>query len=388
MIRIALVLALAVGFAGTAAAKQVTKFQLGAWYGGAYTSDETGAFTSCLASASYNSGITMIVKVDREFVWEIGFSSNTWSFSPGEDIRLRFRIDKSRWENVTATAYSNTGVLVPMDGRAELVKRFRGGRTLELQDSQESFHFNLGGTSRLMVKLVRCTEQQLAREPSRQPNNNQVARTETPSVQPRTETPDRQNTQTARRADTKSGVKNKAVTNPYKNQKTTSDSDHLLVAEGTRVLSNFVANASLKDSQILSPADVPASLQFAHSVATAGGQVAFVFVVPREADLPQKTVTAAVVAKVSDGCEGSFLSGSAKSVVNDTKVSTGFAACEDGDQLTQMRYVVTPRGDGGIYLIGLIAGDSPEIGNGLQEVSPGDAVDDELLRQAAYRASR
>jgi hypothetical protein len=327
----------------------------------------------------------MIVKVDRQFIWEIGFRSDDWSFSPGDNIDLRFRIDESQWESVTATAFSGTGVLIPMDGRANLVKRFRGGRTLELRDTQQSFYFDLTGTSRLMVKLVRCTEQQLAREPSGG-TTDELAGRDTPGVQPRGETTDRQNTQSDRHADSATGSKNKSNPTPQRNETSAVNDDYLLVAEGTRIVSNFVINAGLKDAVILAPSDVPASLQFAHSVASAGPQTAFVFIVPREANLPQKAVTAAIVAKVSDACDGNFLSGSAKSEVDDTQLATGFAACEENDALTQMRYVVTPRGDGGIYLIGLIAGDGVT-SNALQELAPEDSVDDEQLRQAAYRAS-
>ena len=388
MFRIVIFLALALYFTGSAAAKQITELRVGSWYGGAYISDQTGAFTSCVASAVYNSGITMIVKVDREFLWEIGFRSDSWSFKVGEEIRIKFRIDGSAWERVTATAFSTSGVLIPMDGRAGLVKRFRGGRTLELRDSQESFYFDLRGTSRLMVKLVRCTERQLAKEPSQGVRNKKVTRSDTPSTQPSTKAPATPSTRTTRRADTGSGSKNKTVTAPARKRETTTYDDNFLVAEGTRVLSNFIANTGLRDSVILSPSDVPASLQFAHSVATAGGQVAFVFVVPGDANLPQKTVTSAIVSKIEDTCEGSFLSGSAKSEVDGAKVSTGFAACEHNDELTQMRYVVTPRDDSGIYLIGLLSGDGGEVGNGLQEPSAEDMVDDELMRQAAYRASR
>jgi len=37
--------------------------KIGNWSGGAYTNDQTGAFTGCVASAPYQSGITVIVMV-------------------------------------------------------------------------------------------------------------------------------------------------------------------------------------------------------------------------------------------------------------------------------------------------------------------------------------
>ena len=385
MFRLVLLLMFAVGLAGTADAKKISNFRVGAWHGGAFVDDDTGVFNSCLASAEYNSGITMFVRVDRELIWEIGFLSDKWSFTKGSQIKLQFKIDRSEWESVVASAYSKNGVRLQMDGRAQLVKRFRGGRTFKLRDSQETFHFDLTGTSRLMVKLVRCTEQQLAREPSAPAVNDQVARKRTPAPQPQTADPDARNQQ---RATARQGTKQQAYTAPPANRTPASDTDAVLVAEGTRILSNFVIKAGLTNPEILPPAEVPAELQFAHSVAGAGGQVAFVLIVPRAAELPQKTVTAAIVAKVSDGCEGSFLTGTAKSEVDGTKLATGFAACDEDDQLTQLRYVVTPRSDDGIYLIGLLAGNAVAPGNGLQDAPPQDVVEDDALHLAAYQASR
>ena len=303
MYRLILAVFLAVAVTGAADAKKITSFQIGAWLGGAFTDDDTGRFNSCLATAEYNSGITMFVRIDRELLWEIGFLSSSWSFNKGERIKLRFRIDRSKWENVVATAYSTNGVRIAMDGRAQLVKRFRGGRVFELRDNAETFRFDLTGTSRLMVALARCTEKQLAREPSAPAERNEVARNQT--LTPQTETTD-QAPQSNRRATARQETKQPARTPAKPEQSPAQITDHMLVAEGTRILSNFIAKANLSDPEILPPEDVPVSLQFAHSVASAGGQIAFVLIVPRAANLPRKTVTAAIVARVSDGCEGSF----------------------------------------------------------------------------------
>lgn len=394
MKRIVLLLALVLGLTGEASAKQISEFRVGAWYGGAYTSDKNGAFTSCIASAVYNSGITMLVRVDREFRWEIGFRTDKWKLNPGENIRVKFRIDRSPWEYVTATAYSDNGVLLPMDARDGLVKRFRGGRLLELRDKDESFHFDLKGTSRLMVKLVRCTERQLALEPTQPPQTErttQRAEADTDTVRNDTVAPlERQMTTTTSTERTQARTARKETHREDNTKRTTTTAfdDQHLVAEGTRVLSNFITNAGLKNSLILSPSDVPDSLQFAHSVATASGQIAFVFVVSDDIRVSRNDVTAALSNKLSGVCEGDFLSGKSRTVIEGSKVSTGFAACDHDNKLTQIRYVVTPRGQGGIYLIGLISGDGGDWNTSIEGIVPEDSVGDEALRMAAFQASR
>ena len=39
--------------------------RVGNWYGGSYTSDQTGAFSHCAASTPYNSGIEFFVSINN-----------------------------------------------------------------------------------------------------------------------------------------------------------------------------------------------------------------------------------------------------------------------------------------------------------------------------------
>ena len=53
--------------------------KVGAWTGGAYTNDTTGAFTHCAAGAPYLSGIYFMVLVDANLDWALGFANENWS---------------------------------------------------------------------------------------------------------------------------------------------------------------------------------------------------------------------------------------------------------------------------------------------------------------------
>lgn len=365
MIRfLAVVVALLI--ATPALGKQVARISSGIWEGGVHFSDRTGQFSSCIVSAPYKSGILMLVMIDRNYLWDLGFSSKRWNLRVGDKIGLQYRIDSGRWSQTSATVYAKNAVRLPMQGKSNIVDRFRRGRTLELRDANQSYFFNLTGTSRMMVRLVQCVRQQLAREKAT--GTARVANT--PSVPSKSKTGGSKQVATA-----------PASTNRY-------NDDHL-VAEGTRVLSNFIASASLRNSTILSPAAVPESLKFAHSVATASGQVVFVFVTPGEAKMSRQTVISALSSKVEAACQGDYLSGTSRKKVTGVSVSTGFAACDRSGDVTQIRYVVTPRAQGGIYLIGLISGQGGEWGGQLDNaLTAQEVVDDELLREAAFNASR
>lgn len=91
-------------FVGHAGAASVDSFRLGGWNGNAFTDDQSGLFTSCVASADYKSGITLYVEVDTNYNWAIGFSAPHWNMDVGSDIPLQYRIDRGGWQQGMAKA--------------------------------------------------------------------------------------------------------------------------------------------------------------------------------------------------------------------------------------------------------------------------------------------
>ena len=49
---------------------------VGNWSGGAFTNDQTGAFTGCIASANYKSGITVFVMVSNTTTFDPNLANN------------------------------------------------------------------------------------------------------------------------------------------------------------------------------------------------------------------------------------------------------------------------------------------------------------------------
>ena len=55
------------------AAGPMRPFPFGLWSAGAYTNDQTGAFSHCAAYVPNNSGVVTLVTVDRSFDWSLRF---------------------------------------------------------------------------------------------------------------------------------------------------------------------------------------------------------------------------------------------------------------------------------------------------------------------------
>src|ERR1035438_296917 len=56
---------------------------VGAWNGGAYTDDNTGAFSHCAAGSEYASGVSLIVSQTASNSWLLGFGSTAFHFTKG-----------------------------------------------------------------------------------------------------------------------------------------------------------------------------------------------------------------------------------------------------------------------------------------------------------------
>lgn len=336
-----------------AQAAQVSSYQIGNWLVGVHTDDSTGRFASCIASVKYNSGITLLVAVSREFQWDLGFSAAHWRFTPGERISLQYRFDRSAWTGTTAEAISEKLVKMPMPSNGPVAQLFRRGRMMEVHDGHQSFYFDLQGTSRLLVSLAQCADASV--------RNEQVASSNsTPSVPTPPSAPAAETRQVA--------------------------DISALKLEGTLVLSNFLLAADLRGAEILGEQDFPKELSFAHAVAVTGETIGFSLVVPA-LDVTPDALSAQIAGTISESCDGKFGTGSTKETVQAAKLINGFTACEKGGVKSLLQYVVVSRKQGGQYVIGVLSA-SPEETNRTPATKTSPAVNSERLMDAAFRVSQ
>src|SRR5713226_550641 len=106
------------------AAGPTRPFQLGRWSGGAYTNDQTGAFSHCAALVPYNSGIVMLATVNRSFHWSLGFADPRWALTPKAQIPIELHFDGGPAFTVVGSVLAPTVVEVPMPDNSRLINTF------------------------------------------------------------------------------------------------------------------------------------------------------------------------------------------------------------------------------------------------------------------------
>jgi S1-C subfamily serine protease len=140
----------------SASAAELDTFNLGGWDGGSYSNDQDGLFTHCAANAHYNSDLTLVVVVDREYNWFLGIQNPDWQLNVGEEFPFELKIDRGRWNSFSATAIAPDHVEIQMPNDDASVNDFRYGSLLSVRSGDFNASFDLDGTARLVAHLADC----------------------------------------------------------------------------------------------------------------------------------------------------------------------------------------------------------------------------------------
>ncbi|WP_417685685.1 hypothetical protein [Roseibium sp.] len=307
----------------SADAGSVERFRLGNWNGDAYVDDNTGAFSSCVASASYRSGISMSVQVDNRYDWYIGFSAPGWNLTVGQDIPLQYRIDRGPWQHGTARVQYNTLARMPMPDNGYIITRFRRGRTLYVYDGKQTYEFRLTGTSKLLARLARCVKTNLARYGSGGPS--------------------------AGSAPTQLGS---APSGPAPLGGETSANATLQV-EATQALFNLMGQARVTGLKLLPEDQRKPSFQGLHAVAADDNRTIVAHILQAGSYTNEQEIMAQIIADSAKACDGSFSSGSEWVTEGGKSMLTSYAHCQMGDEDLVERAALVNRTAGGLFVYGV-----------------------------------
>jgi hypothetical protein len=67
--------------------------KIGQWTGGAYTNDQTNAFSGCSAGAPYLNGVYLVLSKHVDNSWSIGFGSPNFHLTTGETFPIDLTFD-------------------------------------------------------------------------------------------------------------------------------------------------------------------------------------------------------------------------------------------------------------------------------------------------------
>jgi hypothetical protein len=326
------------------------------WSGGAYTDDNTGEFSNCIASANYKSGINFGVVVSKTYSWILAFSHPNWSLAQGQRFPIVLSFDGRNTFNVDGVALTRTSVFVPMPDNSALIKSFRAAHTMSAFAQGNLFQFDLSGTSVLLPSLVNCVETINAKGIAAAGNFTVLLNAAPQQVAPPTAASSLQ---------------------PARPQEGSAE----LQLEAMQIASNFILKASLPHPSLVSRSETPVSLASTGAAWKADNATGFVRIIPPQPNVAGLDVAAAIVGNDAKDCKGKFASARNSELVDSEVVFRGMSSCEDSERSVSAEYFIFPRKSGGFIMFSVLT-PTKTIG---QQIQPQQR--DEInagFRKAAY----
>lgn len=302
---------------------------VGNWHGGAYTNDNTGQFTGCIASSNYKSGISFGVMVSPNMTWRLGFTHNNWNMAPGQQFPIVLTFDGQAPFNAMGVAANRSLVVVDMPDNSLLINQFRKSRAMSAFAQGQLFQFALTSTSILLPTLVNCVTVVNTAGITNAGNFTVAAAPKQPPSAPPVGT--------SLKADTGQRV-------PAEYQ-----------IEAIELATNFILKTALQNPKVLSRAETPVSLASHGAAWKSDEAVGFVRIVPPQDNMKGLDVASAIVGNDAQECKAKFASGRTSELVDSEVVFRGFSSCEDSDGQRLSQYFIVPRKKGGFILFSVVA---------------------------------
>lgn len=141
-----------------AAARTIRRYDVSGWDVSATANDKTGKFSSCIASARYNSGVQLLFLIDEHFNWFVALGGQRINVINGRNYDFIFRIDDGLIQKYNSKAIGNDMILVSLNDDVSLFNEMRRGRTLFTKVGNDFVSFNLDGSSRMLTELALCVK--------------------------------------------------------------------------------------------------------------------------------------------------------------------------------------------------------------------------------------
>jgi hypothetical protein len=303
---------------------------VGNWKGGAFTNDQTGAFTHCVAGASYDSGIYFMVMIDQAAAWSLGFQNPKWSFKTDDAFPIALTFDGQSPFNVQGVGVSENLMRVPMPTDSALIAQFRKAKVMTAFTHGHLFQFKLDSTAVLLPTLANCVavvkQQGVA-------NAGDFSVKLAPKV--------------AAAPPVVAGGSMK----PESPQNLSSE----MQIEAIELASNFILKTTLHNPKVLTRSETPIAVASTGAAWSSDEAIGFVRIVPPKDGVKGLDVASAVVAMDAHDCKGKFASGRTSELVDSDVVFRGFSSCDDSGGARLSQYFIVSRKKGGFVLFSVVS---------------------------------
>ena len=127
---------------------------VGNWIGGAFSNDETGAFSHCAATTPYANGVILVVSQNAAGTWSLAFASPSYRFNKGENAAIDVTFDGQEQARLYATAYQSNMLTAIMP--VNVVRTFQKASLMVATAGRAVLNFDLTSTGPVIAALASC----------------------------------------------------------------------------------------------------------------------------------------------------------------------------------------------------------------------------------------
>ena len=127
---------------------------VGNWIGGAFSNDETGAFSHCAATTPYANGVILVVGYNAAGTWSLAFASPSYHFNKGENAAIDVIFDGQEQARLFATANQPNMLTAVMP--ANVVRTFQKASLMVATAGRAVLNFDLTSTGPVIAALANC----------------------------------------------------------------------------------------------------------------------------------------------------------------------------------------------------------------------------------------
>jgi S1-C subfamily serine protease len=127
---------------------------VGNWIGGAFSNDQTGAFSHCAATTPYASGVSLVVSQNAAGTWSLAFANPNYHFNKGESAAIDVTFDGQEQARLYATAYQTNMLTAIMP--VNVVRTFQKSSLMVATAGRAVLNFDLKSTGPVIAALANC----------------------------------------------------------------------------------------------------------------------------------------------------------------------------------------------------------------------------------------
>lgn len=294
-------------------------FQVASWVAGAYDDNNSGQFSHCAVSTSYEDGGVLLFAVDRNLRWTMGMVNPLWKLELGSTYEVVYAIDGEHPATAPGIAIDDSQMVISLDGGSAQLNRIRYARRLTVFAANQVSNFALGETEAALSAALSCTRRHLALE---------------------------------EQADTASAP---AASGRYGAGLPAAIPTTASRLEATTMLADLLSAARIPRFHFLEPEQVPSDLAGYDAVWIAPDIVGVGRIVASGPDVSPEKVERSTTAANARACGGTFIFGATPGTDEPSVVTRFFTECETGSDVSVANYLVLPRPLGGNYVLAVMS---------------------------------